>query len=261
MISSKIKSRIGKIDGKIGIFYMDILSEESCTVGNCDVFISAGIAKLPIIVEAFRQIDLGIIKKEDVYCLKESDKVPSLGALNNLHESIQLTIEDLYKLMIIVSDNTATNILIEILGIENINSTMTAMGFDKTRIERKFFDKQKADLGYENRFSLVEMGELLKRLYNLQIISSKFSQEIINILKEQQRNNIIPYYFEEEMPIAHLQGADFKILHNIGIVFSERPFIICMGSNDADTRKVEGIMRDIALMCYNHSNKEQPRSK
>ena len=255
MISSKIKNRIGKIDGKIGVFYMDLSTEESCTVGNCDVFVSAGIAKLPIMVEAFRQIDSNIIRKENVYYLKESDKVPSLGALNNLHESIQLTIEDLYKLMIIVSDNTATNILIDILEMENINNTMSAMGFEKTRIERKFFDKQKADQGYENRFSLVEMGELLRRLYYFQIISSKFSREIIDILKEQQRNNIIPYYFEEEMPIAHLHGADVKIIHNIGIVFSEKPFIICMGANDVDTRKVEGIMRDLALMCYNNSNK------
>ncbi|QIB70633.1 serine hydrolase [Aminipila butyrica] len=234
---------------------MNLLSEESCVVGNSDVFVSAGIAKLPIIVEAFRQIDAGILKKNNSYYLKETDKVPSLGALNNLHESIELTIEDLYKLMIIVSDNTATNILIEILGIHNINHTMAAMGFDKTRIERKFFDKKKAAEGFENKFSLVEMGELLRRLYHLQVISSEFSQEIINILKEQQRNNIIPYYFEEEMPIAHLQGADFKILHNIGIVFSENPFIICMGSNDVNTRKLESIMRDIALMCYNHANK------
>lgn len=254
MISNRIKNRIGMIDGKIGIYYMDIVTGQSCRVGNTDVFISAGIAKLPILIEAHRQIDRGIIQKNDIYILKNADKVPSLGALNNLHEGIGLTIEDLYRIMIVVSDNTATNILLDILGIENINNTMEEMGFYLTKIERKFFDNQMSNQGFENKFSLIEMGELLRRLFNLQVISKKASVEIIEILKGQQRNNVIPYYFEEEMPIAHLQGSDALILHNIGIVFSENPFIICMGSNDVDTRKVESIMRDLALICYNNSN-------
>lgn len=254
MIAEKIKDRISNIEGKIGIFYMDIHSGKSCIVGNCDKFVAAGIVKLCVLIEAFSQIAKGKINKNDPYIVKDTDKVPSFGAINSLHEGTVLTIEDVYKLMIAVSDNTAVNVLINRLGMENINATMERYGFKETKINRLFFDYKKSKAGVNNFFSLQEISELLNRLYKGQIISNEASQEILGILKHQQRNNIIPYYFDLEMVIAHQSGFDPGIIHNVGIVYTENPFILCMGANEVDTRKVEGIMRDISLLCYNYSN-------
>ncbi len=255
MIAKKIQQRIGKIDGKLGVYYYDVKTGNSCNVGNEDVFVPAGIEQLPILIETFRQIEEGIIHKNDIYILKEEDKMPSLGVLNIIHSGTKLHIEDIYKMMICIGDNSATNILINLLGMEDINNTMEVMGFRNTRINRLFFDSEKEIMGIQNQFSLSEMGELLRRMYFRQVISNGSSEQILSILQRQQRNAIIPYYFGEELPISHVVGEDPGILHNIGIVFSKNPFILCMGGNGVDTRSVEGIMRDVSLICYNESNK------
>ncbi len=127
MIISKIKDRIGCLEGKIGIYYLDIKSGENCFVGNTDKFISAGILKFQVLIEVFKQIEEKKISKSDTYTLKDEDKVTSIGALSNIHAGIELTIEDLYKVMIAVSDNTACNVLINILGMNNINRTMESL--------------------------------------------------------------------------------------------------------------------------------------
>ena len=80
MISSKIKDRIGNLEGKIEIYYLDINSGENCFVGNSDKFISAGILKFQVLIETFRQLEDKIISKDDIYILKEEDKVTSIGA-------------------------------------------------------------------------------------------------------------------------------------------------------------------------------------
>ncbi len=253
MLLSKIKDRIGNLEGRFGIYYLDINSGEDCYVGNTDRFISAGILKFQVLIEVFRQLEDKIIGKNDIYVLKDEDKVTSIGALSNIHEGIRLTIEDLYKVMIAVSDNTACNVLIKILGMDNINKTMDDLGFANTKVNRLLYDYESRERGLENYYSLKEMAEAFIRLYEGQLISKQASNEILTILKFQQRSYIMPYYFGENIEIAHQVGEDEGIIHDLGIIYAENPFVLCMGADGVDTRKTESVMRDIAYICYKNS--------
>ncbi len=255
MILKQIRDRIVNLQGEIGIYYRDIRSGEFCIEGNSDKFIAAGISKLYVLIEVFRQLENGKIRKNDIYKLKKNDKAPSLGAVMHLHEGTELTIEDLYKLMISISDNTAFNILVDILGIDNINKGLNEMGFYESKLNRKFFDYKAMREGIENYCSVQEMGEIFLRLYNRQLISNNSSNEIIEILELQQRSYIIPYYFGTNVKIAHQLGEDEGIIHDAGIVYSSNPFILCMSANNVDVKKAESSMRDVALICYKNSNR------
>jgi beta-lactamase class A len=255
MLIKQIRDRINNINGNIGIYYKDIRSGYSCYEGNSDLFAAAGIAKLFLSIEVFKQLEEEIINKDTKYVLKNSDKAPSIGAILNLHEGIELTIEDLYKMMVSVGDNSAFNILSNIVGIDKINKTLSDMGLITSRIRRLFFDQESIDRGIENHSSVREIGDIFERLYYGQIISNKASQEMINLFMLQQRNYIIPYYFNEYTPISHQLGEDEGIIHDAGIIFSKNPFILCMSADNVDVRKVESAMRDIALMCMKNSNK------
>lgn len=262
MILDNIKDRIGNFRGKIGIYYIDLNSGENCYAGNCDVFCASGSVKLITLIEAFKCIEADKISKDSKYILKKSDyigntekKIKTFGALEYLHEGIELTLEDLYSLSISVSDNIAFNILFRMFGEEEINKTLDMIGFPKTRLHRAILDKEKMDRCIENYVSIKEMASLFYRMYKGQIISNKASLEMLEILKKHQHNSIIPYYFDEELPIAHQTGIDDNLIMDMGVIYSKNPFILCMAAEDSNTRNAESIMRDITLLCYNNSNK------
>lgn len=263
MVLKKIEDRIGNLKGNIGINYIDLTSGAGCFAGNCDVFPSSGMAKLMVLIEVFNQIELGVLKKEDKHVLVKEDcecyknvtiEEPSYGALSFLHEGLELNISDLYYLMITVSDNTAFNILLQKIGIDKVNQTLRENGFKDTVINRKFFDWDKMKRGVDNYHSVKEVTDMFQRLYFGQMISNSASHTMMSVLKYHQRTNIIPYYFPEKLNIAHQTGFDEGLIHDMGIVFSEKPFILCMSASDVDTRKAESVMRDVALICYKHSN-------
>jgi beta-lactamase class A len=264
MILDNIKDRIENFRGKIGIYYIDLNSGESCNVGNCDVFLASGSVKLITLLEAFKWIETDKASKDSKYILKSSDyignkekKIKTFGALEYLHVGTELTLRDLYSLSISVSDNIAFNILFRMFGEEEINKTLDILGFPKTRLHRAILDREKIDKGIENYVSIKEIASLFYRMYKGQVISNKASVEMLELLKEHQQNSIIPYYFEEELPIAHQTGLDDDLIMDMGIVYSKNPFILCMAAEDTNTRNAESIMRDITLLCYKNSNKSR----
>jgi len=258
MILDKMKDRIGNFDGSIGICYIDLKTGESCSAGNCDVFPASGMVKMLILVEVFRRLEEGRLKKTDTYVLKEQDypktSERTVGALEHIHVGTELTMEDLYKLNIIVSDNMAFNILLKLFTIEEVNRTLQEYGFKKTCINRPIYDMDKIAKGIQNYVSVQEMATLLLRMYKGQVISGRACSEMLDILSNHQKGSILPYYFEENHRIAHQSSTDERDILDMGIVYGENPFILCMASSGENTRNAESIMRDITLMCYHNSN-------
>ena len=160
MILDKIKDRIGNYDGSIGICYIDLGTGESCSAGNCDVFPASGLVKLLILIEAFKRMEEGTLKKTDKYILTEADypntSEKSYGALEFLHVGTELTIEDLYKLNVTVSDNMAFNVLLKMFTMEEVNRTMEKYGCRKTRIHRALLDDEETARGVKNYVSVQE---------------------------------------------------------------------------------------------------------
>lgn len=257
MILDKIKDRIGNYDGSIGICYIDLGTGESCSAGNCDVFPASGLVKLLILIEAFKRMEEGTLKKTDKYILTEADypntSEKSYGALEFLHVGTELTIEDLYKLNVTVSDNMAFNVLLKMFTMEEVNRTMEKYGCRKTRIHRALLDDEETARGVKNYVSVQEIANLFFRMQKGQLVSGRASWEMLEILRHHQKTSILPYYFSEYMEIAHQSGYDEREIMDMGIVYSEHPFILCMASSADHTRNAESIMRDITLMCYENS--------
>ena len=259
MILDKIKDRIGNFEGLMGICYMDLTTGESCNAGNCDVFPAEGMVKLLVLIEVFRRLEEGRIHKNDTYVLKKEDyprtTERTVGALEHMHEGAVLTMEDLYKLNCIVSDNMAFNILLKLVGKDSVNKTLQEYGFRRSVINRPIYDMEKIAQGIQNYISVQEMESLFLRMYKGQVISNRASNEILDILCDHQKGNILSYYFRETHKIAHLSSIDEQNIMDMGIVYGNHPFILCMAASAPNTRNAESIMRDITLMCYKNSNK------
>ena len=209
--------------------------------------IAASVIKIPIMVEAFRQFEAGELNPRQTYRIKAEDKMPSCGALNRMHDGLEVTMRDLVELMIVLSDNTATNILIDILGIARVNATLEAEGLKVTRLRRKLFDKAGMEAGLSNHVCAREIGLLLERMYAGTLVSPEASAQMLEILRNQKLNGKMPFFLKPRgVACAHKTGEDDGITHDVGIVYARRPFVLCMLSEETDVPAFEHLIQDVA---------------
>ena len=237
--------RMTALPGEISVYGKDLTTDEKWAYQADTPLVAASVIKLPILVEAFRQARDGLISMDEAFSIRPEQKMPSCGALTYLHDGLTVTLRDLCALMIIVSDNTATNILIERLGMENVNATMRKLGLEKSTLRRLLFDAEASARGLENTVTAWEMGRLLEMLYKGECISPSADAEMLSILRDQRLNGKIPFFLDG-LEIAHKTGEDDGITHDVGIVYAEHPLILCFASNHTDVPAFERFMQDAA---------------
>ena len=237
--------RLAALPGEVSVYGEDLVTGERWAYQADIPLVAASVIKIPIMIEAFRQERDGLLSMDEEFSIRPEQKMPSCGALTYLHDGLRVTLRDLCVLMIIVSDNTATNILIERLGIDNINSTMRALGLKQTTLRRKLFDGEASARGIENTITAGEMGILLEKLYHGSCVSSEADAEMLNILKDQRLNGKMPFFLHG-VKIAHKTGEDNGITHDVGIVYADHPLILCFASNHTDVPAFERFIQDAA---------------
>lgn len=147
-------------------------------------FETASCIELFILVEYFKQVDLGKIKEDDLIEYKKEEKIEGLntGLIQLLHDGIHLTIKDLATLMIIKSDNIATNKLIKLLGIENINKTIKDLGFEKTKLHSPLDLLKYLKFGTTSPYEYAKAYEMI---YTGKMINKTIPKNCLELLKKQ----------------------------------------------------------------------------
>ncbi len=237
--------RVSALPGEISVYGKDLATGEKWAYQADIPLVAASVIKLPILVEAFRQARDGLLSMDESVSIRPEQKMPSCGALTYLHDELTVTLRDLCVLMIIVSDNTATNILIERLGMENVNAGMRALGLEKSTLRRLLFDTEAAGRGLENTITAEEMGRLLEMLYKGECVSPEADAEMLSILRDQQLNGKMPFFLDD-LEIAHKTGEDDGITHDVGIVYAPHPLILCFASNHTGVPAFERFIQDAA---------------
>ena len=256
VLRDSILSRLRQMPGKIGFYYKNLSTGEELSYQDQMPMMAASVIKLFVMAEAYRQIHEGRLSKDQMVTIHKADCVPSCGALTYMHEGLQVTVEDLYTLMIILSDNSATNFLIDIVGEDNVNQFIEELGYTTTRLNRKMFDAEKSARGIQNYITAREVGDFLEKMYLGQLVSPEASADMIRIMKDQRLNSKIPFIIHtipDRAPIAHKTGEDSGITHDAGIIFTEQPFILVFCGNETAVAPYERLMADIALELY-HEN-------
>lgn len=205
---------------KYSIYIKKLNTGEIFKINEEERILSASTIKLLIMAEAYNQAKQFKISLGDRIVIEESYRI-SDSILNLLDKSNTYTIRDLIILMIIQSDNTATNVLIDILGMDNINSFIRSLGLENTKLRRKMLDIDARKLGLENTTSAFDMGKFLELLYGGDIVDFESSMEMIEIMKRQLDNSMMRVHIPDEIDIAHKTGQLENLQHDVGIVFGE----------------------------------------
>ncbi|MGD7046663.1 serine hydrolase [Rossellomorea marisflavi] len=166
---------------------------------------SASLIKLPIMMAAFEQIQTGSLKGDAMVVLRHEDHVEGAGVLNGLHDGITLSIEDLLTLMITVSDNTATNRLIELIGKDSINRFCLSWKLKRTFLNRKMMDFRLLEMGQDNWTSSMDVVSCLRGI-NEGRFEEASRRKMLTMLSRQQ--------FRDKLPA--LVGGDVKVFNKTG---------------------------------------------
>jgi beta-lactamase class A len=244
----------GGLDGVMGIALKDLATGKTFLLNERDVFPQASSIKIAVLLETFKQAEEGRLKLEEFIALEESRKVEGSGVLFHLgRPSLSLSIRDLAVLMVVLSDNTATNILIEKVGLEAVNKRMDTLGLPKTRLRRKMMDLQAAAEGRENVSTPLEMMTLLERIWKGSAIGEPYRKDLLAILaipKDSPLRAGVP----EGVDVAEKPGELEAVRCDSGIVMlSGRPYVLCVMTTylkrDADGNQA---IAAVSRIVYEH---------
>jgi beta-lactamase class A len=188
---------------------------------------AASTIKVPVMVEVFRQLEEGRFDLERHVTLLASDKDYGSGDLCDDPVGSTYTVDDLLAKMIDISDNTATNMLIRLVGLRNINREMVDLGLRRTRL-RGYVRTDSWGVRQALESSPADMVHLLAMMAKRELVDDWSSNEMISILEEDQINSLLPEPLPEGIAIAHKTGSFFDTLNDVGIVYGDAPYVIAV---------------------------------
>ena len=239
--------RLTALPGEVCVYGKDLKTGESCAYQADLPVAAASVIKIPILAEAFRQARDGKVRMDEVLSIRPDQKMPSCGALTYLHDGLQVTLRDLCVLMIILSDNSATNILMDRLGMDGVNAGLRGLGLSQSTLRRRLYDQEAQARGVQNRITAREMGLLLEKMTEGRCVGPAEDAEMLSILGDQRLNGKMPFFLHGEgVKIAHKTGEDDGITHDVGIVYARHPLVLCFTSEHTDVPAFERLIQDAA---------------
>jgi len=239
---------LSRLTGDYSVWLEDLSTGESTTVNPDTQHIAASVIKLAVMLYAFKCFEDGTLDPNALYEVRPEDKVPSCGAFTYMHDGLKATYLDIVTLMIILSDNTATNIMIRALGIPQINSCLDSYSLSDIRIRRCMFDSEASARGLQNTITARSIAAFYRLLYTEQLVSPAASRKMLQILSDQRLNGKIPFFLHPmDIEVAHKTGEDDGTSHDTGIVFAEHHYICVFLSNNTDVPIFERFIQDTSL--------------
>lgn len=213
-------------------------------------FIAASTVKIPIMVEVYRQIDAGRCARDDRIQLSEADKAPGSGVLLHLHAGIELTLDDLIYLMIAISDNTATNLLIRLAGLEAVNRTMRALGMTGSTLGREMRGRPAAAGEPENFATPNDYARVMTAILDGTAASPAACETMQAMLERQQNPRRIARYLPASGQVrwGSKTGSLPGVTNDVGYVIAPngRLVIAVFCEHFADQHTGERVIGEIA---------------
>ena len=228
-LDTRVRAEVSQFKGKVSLSAKNLDTGEIYEFGGDDRVPTASTIKIAIMVEAFARVNEGKAKWTDELILTKEKKVGGSGILAEFGDGLHLTFRDAVNLMMIMSDNAATNLVIDVLSADAVNARMESLGFKETRLMRRVFGGGESLEGKKDenkRFGLGrttprEMVALLEKLERGEVVSAAASREMLELMKREQGTNGL-WREQWRVPKATKSGALDALRSNIGIIYHPR---------------------------------------
>jgi len=290
----KLNERIEELsegfEGRLGVAVKHLNKGETASVNGDELFPTASVFKVPVIVELYRQVEAHLLSLDETIILRGEDKLPGTGILRELSPGLPVSLRDLAALMMIVSDNTATDLVVEKVGMENINATLRQLGLERTVVvadcrdilfdlvglndlpdEEKtisLFEAKVRETGFGGSWSLGveendvttpnEMLRLLELIVNGKAASRHSCDAILETMRRCQTGDyrISKYLPRVGVDVAHKTGSLPGIRNDAGIVTlldsGDRYILSCFTKKAVDNFEAEETIAQVSTSVYDH---------
>jgi len=228
-LDEQVKNLVGAFKGKVSLYAKNLDTGETYALNADERVKTASTIKIAVMIEAFARVTEGKAKWTDEVVLTKEKKVSGSGVLSELSDNLHLTLRDVVNLMMILSDNTATNLVLDVLTTDAVNTRMESLGFKQIKINRKVMgggdsmagkdpENKKYGLGFATPHEMVQIMEKLERG---EIISAAASKEMLDLMKREQARYAIGRSLWEA-PMASKYGALDRLRSAVGIIYTKK---------------------------------------
>ncbi len=248
-LAPKLERLVDNAPGEVAISVVDLHNGYTMSINGNVNLPAASTIKVPVMVEVMRQISLGKFGFYRTVSLREGDRDCGYGSLCDAPWGSKYTVWELLWRMITVSDNTAANMLIRLVGRQHVNQTMQGLGLTQTWLG----DSIHSDGDVRTlRTSANDMMRLMGMIAEHRLVNAKACDAMLEILAGQRHNTMIPAWLPKSLVIAHKTGTLHDTLNDIGIVeLNGSPYVICVFTTHlSDLDLGERFIRQVSLLTF-----------
>jgi beta-lactamase class A len=262
-VAAVTQERIQKSGADVGIDFRTLDGRTAWSFHADDTFHAASTMKIPVMIELFHQVRQGKLNLDDhlpienkFHSLVDGSPFtldPKDDSETDLYESVgqTRTLSQLCDLMITVSSNFATNLLIQRLGVENIRATVHSLHADGMNILRGVEDNKAFEKGLNNTTNASGLAALVEAIAKGEAVDADASRQMVEILERQKFNEGIPAGVPAGTRVAHKTGELTKLHHDAAIVYAKRPFVlVILVRGMADFKDSSALMAEVTRQLY-----------
>ncbi len=275
-LTQKIKPLIDAHKGNVAMMVKDLDTGEVTAINADAVMPTASLIKMAVMVEAYAQAEEKKIDLAKMITLTKADKVQGSGILSqHFSDGLTLAVRDAVRLMMVFSDNTATNLVIDQVGLKNVNDRMVSLGFKDTKINAKVYrgdTRLSQEFGEKYGLGSTTARDsvgILEQIHTGKLVSADACKAMLVHLKGNDDKEKFPRYLPEGTVIAHKTGSVNASKTDAGIIYvpvagdkkKTRPIALCvLTSDNEDQRWVtdnagQVVIAKIAKEVYDHYSK------
>ncbi len=258
MLWQKLQEEIRGVDqnlnGVMGLAIKDLTSNEIFFIHGDEVMPQASSIKIAVLANLYLQAQQGKLKLTDEYVVRKEDLVDGSDIMLGLTPGVtRLTLRDLATMMVAVSDNSATNVLIGRVGMENVNAMLVSMGLNTTKLRRQMMDLKAASEGRENISTPREMMTLLETIYRGKLLNKEMTADFMKMLSTHKESSLLQG-LPDDTVAANKPGELEAVRNDSGIVLlKNRPYILCvMTTYLKDEKEGSAAIRKISALAYSY---------
>ena len=248
-----LQAKVEGFAGLVGIKVIDLATGQSLAVNDELTFAVASSIKIPLLIGMYRRARAGELDVAAPLTVDDRRQAGGSGILQLLDHPVTLAVEDVATLMINVSDNTATNILIDMVGMDYVNDYLDQLGLSAIRLRRKMMDGAAAARGDENTGTPAAAAELMRLLWAGKIVDRALSDQVLRLLRKPIRKSPVRLYLPPDVSVANKPGWLEGVSSEWALVeLRRRPYVLCCVVNYGLADDVEGFVAELSRDVYGY---------